>query len=185
LQKVLISDQRAAEWPGPGGSYARAQRGKLIVWEQTTNKKITRCEALFDGEVAALRISHLTAVFACEFREPFQRLGGVNVEEVANQYMAWRARDRLKMRRVFHAVSPLGAFHAVLVCGWRDVGSSRQRVPRRAAIGGVPASPQAMRTAALAGQHDGLFASSKVLKDVALFAMIKTVCTSDNPNSRK
>src|SRR6516162_1057421 len=40
------------------------------------------------------------AVFACEFSEPFQRAGGVNVEEVANQHMTWRARDRLKTRSV-------------------------------------------------------------------------------------
>src|SRR5207302_11418389 len=50
------------------------------------------------------------AVFAREFREPFHRMGGVNVEEVADQQVAGWARNRLKMRRVFHSVSPPCAF---------------------------------------------------------------------------
>ena len=50
------------------------------------------------------------AVFAREFREPFDGMGGVKVEEVADQHVAGRARDRLKMRRVFHGVSPPCAF---------------------------------------------------------------------------
>ena len=50
------------------------------------------------------------AVFAREFREPFHRMGGVNVEEVADQQVPGRARNWLKMRRVFHGVSPPIAF---------------------------------------------------------------------------
>src|ERR1700757_3089880 len=54
-------------------------------------------------------------------------MGGVNVEEIANEHVAWRARDRLKMRRVFHDASPPGALQAAPVCGGQDVGSSRER----------------------------------------------------------